>query len=39
MYIDIWRKCERGGVEKVMKHASVMENVDCNLSLNVIKEE
>ena len=39
MYVDIWRKCERGDVEKMMKHVSVMENVDCSLSLNAIKEE
>ena len=39
MYIDICRKCECGDVEKMMKHASVMENVDCSLSLSAIKEE
>ena len=39
MYIDIWRKCEHGDVEKMMKHASVIENVDCSLSLSAIKEE
>ena len=37
MYVDIWRKWERGDVEKRMKHASSMENVGCSSNLNDIK--
>ena len=37
MYVDIWRKWERGDVEKRMKHASAMENVGCSSNLNGIK--